>query len=336
MHPKFLSYLCCPKTHCELRLFVDEYFVNGMVKTGRLETVEGKSSYPIINGIPRFVSKELYASSFGYEWLKWPRVQFESENTESPMKGHTTKMFKAITHFRKDDIKGKKVLDYGCGAGRFLDIIRLWGGIAVGIDLSVAVESARVNFRDDENVLIVQGDILNPPFKKGYFDFGYTIGVLHHTPSPLQGLQALCEMVKKNGIIACSVYSKEGFYSYPSVYSYRKFVNAAKMLLGDNIGNKIALFYAFFSSYILYYVFKNIRRIPFIGSRFVHIIEKYFLVNLNLLDKRWRLLDVFDAITPRYASTHTFIEIRSWFEDSGCIAIEKTNWGSTSVKAKKG
>ncbi|MFW9989366.1 MAG: methyltransferase domain-containing protein [Candidatus Odinarchaeota archaeon] len=335
MHPRFLSFLCCPKNGCELHLSIEEYYDNGMVKTGTLNCVDEKRSYPIISGIPRFVKKELYSSSFGYEWKKWPRVQFEAENIGKSMQGYTTKMFKKITHFKKDEIKGKKVLEYGCGSGRFLDVVRSWGGIAVGIDLSLAVESARMNFQDDVNILIIQGDILQPPFKKEFFDFGYSIGVLHHIPTPEEGFRNLCELIKEDGRIACSVYFKKGFYNFPSVLFYRKCINTIKKVLNDKTGNLLALLYSYFSSYILYHIFSRLKRFPIIGPPFIAILEKYLFVNVNISDKQWRLLDIFDAITPYYASTHTHDEVKMWFKNSNCIDIKKSDWGPTSFNGRK-
>jgi len=335
MHPKFISILCCPVNGSELGLKIEELFENGMVKTGILISSDGRTEYPIINGIPRFVSKEFYAGSFGYEWRKWPRVQFESENMGGPMEGHTTRMFKVITGLREEELKDKMVIEFGCGPGRFLDVVRRWNGIAVGIDMSIAVESARENFRDDENVFIVQGDILNPPFKKNVFDFGYTIGVLHHTPDPKKGLKKLSEIVKSKGQIACCVYHKKGFYDYFSVFLFRQVNKLNSLVIGKRFATKISLAYAYFAAYVLYFVLKLMRKIPLLGRPITSLIEKYLLVNLELPDIRWRILDVFDAITPSYASTHTAAEVRQWFMDANCDRISQTNWGNASFVATK-
>lgn len=332
MHPKFVEILCCPKRGTSLHLTVNEVFENGTIKSGTLTNEEGTTQYQIIKGIPRFVNKEVYAQSFGYEWQKWSRVQFEAENAGGRMAGHTEKMFEAITGFSTELLTGKLVVEFGCGPGRFLDIVRRRGGIAVGIDMSMAVEPARENFRNDTDVLIVQGDILNPPFKKGIFDVGYSIGVFHHTPDPAKGLERLSSVVKEDGSVACCVYSKEGLYDFPSVAIYRRIHNAAKWFFG----NKPALGYSYFSAYVLYHAFSLLRRIPKVGY-VVPYLEKYIFVNVNLPDPKWRTLDVFDAITPSYASTHTPEELMSWFSAAHCYNLTQRPWGTTAfvgVKAK--
>jgi SAM-dependent methyltransferase len=331
MHPKFVSLLCCPQTGGDLRLKVAEARANGMVETGVLTTACGGHEYPIIRGVPRFAGREFYAQSFGYEWRKWPRVQFESENVGKPMAGHTRRMFETITGFSERELKGKLVVEFGCGPGRFLDIVRSDGGVAVGLDMSMAVESARENFEDDADVLIVQGDILNPPFKRAAFDVGYTIGVLHHTPDPAKGLKKLAEVVKGDGLIACCVYPKQGLYANSSVALYRKIHNATKSIWG----NKLALGYSYFAAHVLYHGLSWLRKIPRL-RRAVPYLEGRVFVSVNLPDARWRLLDVFDAITPAYASTHTPEEVVSWFGEANCHNVSQRPWVPTTYVAVKG
>lgn len=331
MHPKFLDILCCPKTGARLNLKVGELSQGGAVKSGTLTTDSGEHQYQIVRGIPRFVGEEVYTKSFGYEWRKWSRVQFESENAAGPMAGHTQRMFDAVTGFSEQFLKGKLVVEFGCGPGRFLDIVRRRGGVAVGIDMSMAVEPARENFGGDPDVLIVQGDILNPPFRKDSFDAGYSIGVFHHTPDPARCLGELSAVVKEGGLVACCVYPKEGLYDFPSVATYRKIHSVVRPLFG----NKPALGYSYFSAYFLYHCLCLLRRRPH-SERLAAYLEKHVLVNVNIPDARWRVLDVFDAITPLYASTHTPEEVRSWFGRANCRDVRQMPWGATVWVGAKG
>lgn len=305
-----------------------------MVITGELISDRGQHIYPIVRGVPRFLQSEGYTDSFGIEWKRWSRIQFEAENRGRPLEGHTTRMFETITRFSGTDLANKLVLEFGCGGGRFLDVVRSKGGIAVGIDMSEAVEPARENFENDPDVLIVQGDVLNPPFKSSTFDFGYSIGVLHHTPDPESGLKQLARLVKSGGKVACCVYEKGSFYDYPSVRAYRKGVARLRSLVGIKLATRLALWYAVFAATVLHYLFWLPRRTPVL-RRFIRYLGKYVVVELPLKDLKWRILDIFDAITPTFASTHTGDEIRRWFEASECTEIVQTNWGGTSFVAVK-
>lgn len=329
MHPKFLDVLRCPETGESLTLVADETRENGMVWAGVLRTASCRE-YPIVRGVPRFVKREQYASSFGFEWTRWPRVQFEAENVGRPMAGHTTRMWGRITGSVSDaDIKGKRIVDFGCGPGRFLDIVRRRGGLAIGIDLSAAVDAARMNFEDDPDVLIVQGDLLNPPFREGVFDGGFSIGVLHHTPDPAKGLASLVRSIREGGWASCCVYPKGDFYDFPSVRRMRKL----HQMLKPWLGYRFALAYSQFAADHLAPASQWLR---FQGMKpLVRFIERHLLVSLSLPDARWRLLDVFDAITPDIASTHTSDEVQSWFEDAGCVGVRQTPWCPTSFAARK-
>ncbi len=333
MHKRFVDILVCPKT--KQRLFLKSTKEkNNFIYSGFLFSQDGKRKYPIINGVPCFVVKENYLANFGYEWQKWPRIQFEENNESRPMKGHTSKMFRDITHFTSADLKGKLVIDYGCGPGRFIDIAKKMGAIVIGLDMSYAAFIARQNFQDDADVFIVQADLFNPPFKDDIFDFGYTIGTLHHTPNPKAGVKAIIKTIKPGGQLAVSVYSARGFYGYPSVYIYRRAINLISFL-NKKVANKIALIYSLFSSFFLYYFILMVQKIPKYGDRISFFVGKYFFVCVMLPDINWRILDVFDAITPRYASTYKPEEVRSWLKSANCINIKQTDWADTSFVGVK-
>ncbi len=332
MHPSFLEILCCPHTRSALTLKEPEYDSNGLLISGKLYNERG-DEYPIIRGVPRFVGQESYSQSFGYEWHRWSRVQFESENIGTRLAGHTTRMFDSVTDFTAQKINGGMVVEFGCGPGRFLDIVRTRGAKAVGLELSSAVDVARRNFAGDVNVLIVQGDILQPPFKNKVFDYGYTIGVLHHTPKPAHGLKQLVQLVKPGGKIACCVYEStdgKGLYDSKAVLAYRWFFNS----LPAGAGHVLARWYAYFSAYILYWFFAPAFRIPGLSAIAGWLSSRLFPGVYYLRNAKWRVLDTFDAITPTYASTHTKTEVQAWFTEAGCVNTTVRPFGSTSLVAE--
>jgi len=197
--------------------------------------------------------------------------------------------------------------------------------------LSEAVEAARNNFADDPEVLIVQGDVLRPPFRAGVFDGGYTIGVLHHTPDPAAGMAALARCVKSGGWVTCCVYDKGSLYDLPSVARFRRLHNR---VLKPRFGYGPALSYSNVSARLLSPFFAAAGSIPGF-SRVVDRVWAHLLVWVDIPDVRWRVLDVFDAITPAHASTHTESEVHQWMTRAGCRDVRTTNWCSTSATAIK-
>ena len=148
--------------------------------------------FPVINEIPRMLLPSLRAAllddasvsghdakqvqtalSFGYEWQRFPEMYAHWEKQFLDyMQPHAASFF-----------KGKKILDAGCGNGRFAYYAAKYGAEVWAIDLGPAVEVARRNTQS-RNVHVVQADLHHPPFALESFDFIYSIGVLHHTPEP--------------------------------------------------------------------------------------------------------------------------------------------------------
>jgi ubiquinone/menaquinone biosynthesis C-methylase UbiE len=295
-----------------------------VIVTGELKS--STNSYPIIRGIPRFVAhhNNSYADSFGTQWSRWPRVQFEDANIGGPMEGHTTKMFEKIIGSENcASLKDKIVADIGVGAGRFADVVVKAGGRVIGIDLSSAVEVARKNHSDHSSVLIIQGDALCLPIANNALDGIYSIGVLHHTPDPKKGLNEMYSTVRPDGWIALAVYTKGGYYDSIRVSIWRKILKLAGKLFKND---RAVVFYSKLCSDCLY----KPSFIPILG----HAIRLCFPM-VRLADPRWRLLDTYDSVTPSYQSAHTSEEVSSWFTQLGCKDIQQSPWAPSAYRGIK-
>jgi glycosyltransferase involved in cell wall biosynthesis/SAM-dependent methyltransferase len=137
------------------------------------------------------------ALSFGYEWHRFPEMYEEWEKQFLDyMQPHAADFF-----------PGKKILDAGCGNGRFAYYAAKYGAEVWAIDLGPAVEVARRN-TESRNVHVVQADLHNPPFALESFDFIYSIGVLHHLPDPEEAFQNLLRFLKPGGVVQIYLYWK--------------------------------------------------------------------------------------------------------------------------------
>ena len=112
MQRRLLDILACPKCKNVLTLNGNE----DPILEGQLVCESCSSTYPITNGIPRFVPVDNYASSFGYQWNEFRKEQIDTFN------GTTLSADRlwSETGWQPNDLKSKWVLDVGCGAGRFL------------------------------------------------------------------------------------------------------------------------------------------------------------------------------------------------------------------------
>lgn len=325
MYRHFLNILACPFDQSSFSL-----------RSGQLICRKNGHVFPVKKGIPRFVSNENYTASFGFEWQKWSRVQFETRNSDPAMKGYTRKFFQQITTLTPKDVRGKIIVEFGCGPGRFLHLLKQDGATVVGLEMSSAIDVARKNLGEGNNVLLVQGDILHPPFKKNSFDTGFTIGVLHHTPDPVRGLAQLVSIVKPGGKIAVNVYSVNGPYNFQSLKIFRRLYQGLKLILGEKIARSFALAYSYFSASVLYYPIALMELLPKFGLAISYGVRKYLIVVMMIKSAKWRVLDTFDALTPEIATTHTKVEVKNWLKNAGVIKLQNTR-GSTGfigIKSK--
>jgi len=105
----------------------------------------------------------------------------------------------------------ENILEVGIGSGQKLKMMaEHTKGRVVGIDLTSSVEHAFRNTQGMRNVAVVQADLFALPFRKDYFDFIISDGVLHHTPDTRRAFLSIVPFLSKGGEVAIRVYSKSG------------------------------------------------------------------------------------------------------------------------------
>jgi len=132
-------------------------------------------------------------SSFGEEWTSFHGF------SEKEIQNLGDQYFDIVT----PDILNEesKIVDIGCGSGRFIKYIQTKYPFKsiTGIDPSSAVLAADALVGKDEKVTLIQAAADNIPFPDEHFDFGYSLGVLHHIPDTAKALNDCVKKVKKGG-----------------------------------------------------------------------------------------------------------------------------------------
>jgi SAM-dependent methyltransferase len=259
-------------------------------------------------GVISFVDEESYAESFGLQWTTFSREQLDNNRLHD-----SERRLRQETGLFPEKIAGKMILDAGCGMGRFLDIVSRDGAaLAVGVDLSSAVDAAAANLSDRDNVLIVKGDIFRLPFRRGSFDAVFSIGVLHHTPSTEQAFRALVPLVKPGGEIAISVYAatmRPGIGWAVAMFRRRFF-----RIFTRRLPKRLLLWWALYCVPVLW-VIDKIPVLRWLRYLFPAVIYKSYPL-------KWSVLDTFDIYATELESRHRPKEVFRWFREAGLTNVD--------------
>jgi SAM-dependent methyltransferase len=268
--------------------------------------------FPEVRSVLRFVPKHSYADSFGYQWHAFDRTQLNPPASEWD--------FIRKTGLRPEELRGKLVLDVGCGMGRFAEVATRWGARVIGIDLSVAAEVAARNLADREFIAL-QADVFALPFASESFDVIYSVGVLHHTPDCEKAFKVLPQYLKPGGKIAVWLYSGYNhWYRFSDQYrkvTHRMSIRTLHRILSVAVPT-------------LHGLDRGLRLIPIVGKPMAGALGVLFPISRNK-DPEVRLLDTLDWYSPKYQSKHTYEEVFRWFE---ACALEHLTVADISIGVK--
>jgi SAM-dependent methyltransferase len=172
--------------------------------TNLLERTPGR----VTEGVLDFVEAESndYCENFAAQWNRFREIQLDSSSSKATSRDR----FFAETGWTADEIKGKVLLDAGCGAGRFAEVALECGAKVVAVDLSAAAWACRrtlARFCTDD-YLVLRADLFDLPLRSKSFDGIYSLGVLQHTPDPLGAIDHLVRLLKPSARLATWVYEK--------------------------------------------------------------------------------------------------------------------------------
>lgn len=316
--------LACPTCHGGLTLEVHRE-VGEHVEDGALHCSRCAQSYPILRGIPRFVPSDNYAASFGLQWNRYRTEQIDAQSGV-PL---SEERFRHETGWSEATLKGKLVLEAGCGAGRFLEVASRLGAQVVGLDLSSAVDAAHETLRSRPNVHLVQADLFRPPFRTGVFQATYSLGVLQHTPRPYDACQGLARVLAPGGLCALTVYESNRFTKLHGKYLARRVTTRVpRELLSTAVETAMP---------VLFPVTDVLFRLPAVGRLFRFAIPVANWVDEARLSReqryRWALLDTFDALAPAYDEPLVESDLRQALVEAGFVEVSRNKGKGLNVVA---
>ena len=279
-------------------------------------------------GVWDFVAGADYAASFGQQWQEYRYTQVDSKNGTTISRDQ----FARVTGWTRADLDEQRVLDAGCGAGRYSEIVCALGGRVTSVDLSDAAFVARELLSNDR-ATVVRGNLLEPPFREGAFDKVFSIGVLQHTPDPLGVAKQLVRLVKPGGEIAIWMYHRKWFSPYLPKYLIRRVTNH----LPGNTRSRVAR--------MLVTAFTPVARLtPLLPAgvarrvfhRALPMASYWGLLPLTPERQReWSFLDTNDWLTPEYDLPKSFVELKGALEAAGAVDVRQIDLAGLTVRARR-
>lgn len=256
----------------------------------QLQSSDGQMQWKIIDGIPRFVADE-HLKSFGDQWTTY-EVAHDDEDRAT---------FAAKTGVLPEQLQGMRVLDAGCGGGRYSKICGEAGATVIGADHSRAVDKARQLCSHLPQVNFVQADLKQLPLESHSFDLVFSIGVMHHDSNTRDVFDAVAKLVKPGGRYSVWLYRRNQWWQEAINSSLRSvttrlppavlkpFCHVGAILGGTPVINRTLNKVINFSAHPSY---EN------------------------------RVCDTFDWWAPKYQYHHTVAELSDWFQQAGFADLQ--------------
>lgn len=283
--------------------------------------------FAIVDGIPRFVPQENYSAAFGEQWKRYRKTQLDTY-TGSPIS--RDRLRRCLGEDLWASLEGKHVLEAGCGAGRFTEILLEKSALVTSVDLSDAVVANQENFPQSESHRIAQADIMCLPFAPRQFDIVLCLGVIQHTPNSEGAIAALFDQVRPGGWLVIDHYRYSVRYYLRTAPLFRIFMRKMSKDKTIRFTEKMVD--------LLLPLHRRVRKVrpaQTLLSRVSPIVVYYqaFPQFSEELQREWALLDTHDSLTDYYKRFRTRGQIEGTLRK---IGMQKINceYGGNGVEAR--
>ena len=286
--------------------------------------------WPSDLGIPRMLpSGRNYADGFGLQWNTFRKTQLDSYCGGGISEKRARRCIGSDAWAFLNNHPGSHVLEAGCGAGRFTEVLLSTGACVTSVDLSSAVEANQENFPQNERHRVVQADITRLPFAPRQYDLIFCLGVVQHTPKPEQAIAKLYEQVRPGGWLVIDHYTYELSRFTKTAPLFRQVFRRLPPERGMRWTERLVDIF-----FPLHRAARGSRVAQALVSRVSPVLSYFHCHDFpDELHRQWALLDTHDSLTCWYKHERTKGQIRRSLERLGGVEIW-CEYGGNGVEAR--
>jgi SAM-dependent methyltransferase len=295
---------------------------------------------PVEDGVPRFTASESYAAGFGLQWSAHARTQLDSASGTHISRERLARCLGGL-----QAVTGRSVLEVGCGAGRFTEVLLDAGARVFACDLSRAVDANHANFRGRADYFVCQADLMRLPIAGASFDVVVALGVMQHTPRPEAAVRALAAALRPVGLLVMDHYGRPpgaGWsWRLAAALAPRSLLRHVMLRLPPRLAQATV---TGVTRALLPLHRRLWRRGPVadrargILRRVSPLVDHYDRLPELSPDQlaEWAALDTHDALTDRYKHLRTVDEVRAGLAATGLVPLEVVYAGNgVEARARK-
>ena len=306
-------------------LFLAQVFreKDGEIEEGVLSD-GSQTTYEIKNFIPRFVGfEDDIAAHWGEQWNHYCRTQIDAFNGTTLSRDRLCKG----TGWKLSELRGQRILEAGCGAGRFTQVLLDAGAEVYAFDYSSSVDTVLANVGHHPRLFVAQADLYRLPFRENFFDRIFCYGVLQYTPDPRRAFMSLVPFCKPGGQIAIDVYRKRPWTNrWTSKYWWRPITKRVPR----------GRLFQFVNWYVPRWIgwdnrFQQIPILRDVVPAFIPCWNYTGMIHLShdaLIE--WAILDTFSSLAPWHDNPQAPSTVETWFKDAGLTQID-VHQGSNGI-----
>jgi SAM-dependent methyltransferase len=178
-------------------------------------------------------------NSFGFEWSNY---SFEDDKNNEFIENQFKSYFNLI-NLEKYIPNSSVVCDFGAGSGRWTSKLTKYFGKVYALEPSDGANRILLRkFKENSKVIVLKETIEINSIPAHSLDLAISLGVIHHTPNPIDSLKKIAQSLKPDGLFLCYLYYD--LENKPKIYKLIfKITNLFRLII-SNLPDVVKLYIA--------------------------------------------------------------------------------------------